>query len=73
MDSEGDDGAEPPTDEFLDAKERAKSRRRKKPGPTREGGPAGGTGADGIPDLLSEAAEPTEPTEPTERTDRPGG
>lgn len=61
---------EPATDALLDAKEARKSRRRKAPGPTREGGTADATGADGIPDLVCEPAEPTEPGEPTER---PGG
>ncbi|MFC7485399.1 hypothetical protein ACOCJ7_02645 [Knoellia sp. CPCC 206453] len=61
------------TDALLDAKEKAKSRRRKKPGPTREGGPSDGTGAGGIPDLLTEPTESTEPTEPTRAPDQPGG
>ena len=61
------------TDALLDAKERAKAPRRKKPGPTREGGPSDGTGAGGIPDLLTEPTESTEPTEPTRVTDGPGG
>ncbi|GAA4116432.1 hypothetical protein GCM10022415_13460 [Knoellia locipacati] len=62
--------AEPATDALLDAKEARKSRRRKAPGPTREGGAADATGADGIPDLVCSPAEATEPGEPTER---PGG
>ena len=61
------------TDAMLDAKEKAKSRRRKKPGPTHEGGPSDGTGAGGIPDLLMEPTESTEPTEPTRAPDQPGG
>ncbi len=60
------------TDALLDAKEKAKAHRRKKPGPTHEGGPADGTGAGGIPDLLTGPTESTEPTEPTRATDGPG-
>ena len=60
------------TDALLDAKEKAKAPRRKKPGPTREGGPADGTGGGGIPDLLTGPADSTEPTEPTRATDGPG-
>lgn len=60
------------TDALLDAKEEAKAPHRKKPGPTREGGPTDGTGAGGIPDLLTGPTESTEPTEPTRATDGPG-
>ncbi|MEO7269612.1 MAG: hypothetical protein ABIW49_10455 [Knoellia sp.] len=60
------------TDALLDAKEEAKARRRKKPGPTREGEPSDGTEAGGIPDLLTEPTESTEPVEPTRTTDGPG-
>jgi hypothetical protein len=60
------------TDALLDAKEKAKGRRRKKPGPTREGGPADGTGAGGIPELVTGPTESTEPTEPTRATHGPG-
>lgn len=74
----GDVGDEEPefgevvTDALLDAKEKAKAPHRKKPGPTREGGPADWTDAGGIPDLLTEPTESTEPTEPTRATDGPG-
>ena len=60
------------TDALLDAKERAKSPRRKKPGPAHEGERSDWTGADGIPDLLTEPTESTEPVEPTRATDGPG-
>lgn len=73
----GDVGDEEPefaevvTDALLDAKEKAKAPHRKKPGPTREGGPANWTDA-GKPDLFTEPTESTEPTEPTRATGGPG-
>lgn len=68
-----DDDGEAATDELLDAKEERKSKRRKAPGPTRDGGAADATGADGIPEPLFDPTEPTDPTEPADPADRPGG
>jgi hypothetical protein len=73
VDAEEAEFGEVATGAMLDAMEKAKARRRKKPGPTREGGPSDGTGAGGIPDVLMEPTKSTEPTEPTRATDGSGG